>query len=205
MGRAQASTSCGAGGDTQPDESRPFDKQGPYGSARPLADHCAICHGNDGSGQTELGKNSYPKAPDMREAATRSLSDGELFYAIRNGVRLTALPAWGSGTAEDDQDSWKVVHFVRHLPKITKDEVREMEKMNPKSQADKSEEDEEEQFPSRRRHALSKENTIARKDNENEIHSHRNICTSHASFDPDRLRTRGPRALVDHGQRDQTR
>jgi len=113
-----------------------------------------------------MGKNSYPKAPDMREAATRSLSDGELFYAIRNGVRLTALPAWGSGTTEDDQDSWKVVHFVRHLPKITKDEVREMEKMNPKSQADKSEEDEEEQFLRGDRHALSKENTIARKDNE---------------------------------------
>jgi mono/diheme cytochrome c family protein len=111
-----------------------------------FADHCAICHGNAGSGHTEMGKNFYPNAPDMREAATQSLSDGELFYAIQNGVRLTGMPAWGSRTAEDDQDSWKVVHFVRHLPKISKDEVREMEKMNPKSQADKSEEDEEEQF-----------------------------------------------------------
>src|SRR5713226_8920723 len=59
-----------------------------------FADHCAICHGNDGSGQTEMGKNFYPKAPDMKEAATQSLSDGELFYAIRNGIRLTGMPAW---------------------------------------------------------------------------------------------------------------
>lgn len=113
---------------------------------RHFADHCAICHGNDGSGQTEMGKSLYPKAPDMREAATQSLSDGELFYAIKNGVRLTGMPAWGSGSAEDDQDSWKLVHFIRHLPKITNDEVREMEKLNPKSQAEKREEDKEDNF-----------------------------------------------------------
>jgi cytochrome c553 len=45
-----------------------------------FADHCASCHGNDGSGQTEIGQHLYPKAPDMRQAATQSLSDGELFY-----------------------------------------------------------------------------------------------------------------------------
>ena len=45
-----------------------------------FADHCAICHGNDGSGDTEIGKNLYPKAPDMRTEETQQLSDGELFY-----------------------------------------------------------------------------------------------------------------------------
>lgn len=43
-----------------------------------FADHCAICHGNDGSGQTELGRGLYPKPPDMRQAATQNLRDGEL-------------------------------------------------------------------------------------------------------------------------------
>src|SRR5690242_2532723 len=42
-----------------------------------FADHCASCHGNDGSGQTELGKNLYPRAPDMKAASTQDLSDGE--------------------------------------------------------------------------------------------------------------------------------
>ena len=29
------------------------------------ADHCAVCHANNGSGDTTIGKNLYPKAPDM--------------------------------------------------------------------------------------------------------------------------------------------
>jgi hypothetical protein len=35
-----------------------------------FADHCAICYANDGSGDTEIGRNLYPKVPDMRRAAT---------------------------------------------------------------------------------------------------------------------------------------
>ena len=48
-------------------------------SARHFADHCASCHGNDGSGNTEIGRNLYPPAPDMRLATTQELSEGELY------------------------------------------------------------------------------------------------------------------------------
>lgn len=44
-----------------------------------FADHCASCHGNDGSRNTEMGRGLYPRAPDMRLPATQDLSDGELF------------------------------------------------------------------------------------------------------------------------------
>src|SRR3954467_8236276 len=83
-----------------------------------FADHCAACHANDGSGDTEIGRNLYPKAPDMRLADTQQLSDGELYWIIVNGVRLTGMPGWGAGGA-DDADSWKLVHFVRHLEHLT--------------------------------------------------------------------------------------
>jgi mono/diheme cytochrome c family protein len=111
-----------------------------------FADHCAICHANDGSGKTEIGKNIYPKAPDMREPSTQSLTDGELFYIIHNGIRLTGMPAWGSDDVEKDHDSWKLVHFIRHLPHLTPDELNEMRKMNPKSQHEIEEEEEIRQF-----------------------------------------------------------
>ena len=111
-----------------------------------FADHCALCHGNDGSGQTEIGKNLYPKAPDMRQDDTQSLSDGELFYIIHNGIRLTGMPAWGEGSPEEDQDSWKLVHFIRHLPKISPEELEEMKTLNPKSAHELKEEEEEQQF-----------------------------------------------------------
>lgn len=96
------------------------------------ADHCAACHGNDGSGQTDIGRGLYPKAPDMRRAATQQMSDGELFSIIRNGVRLTGMPAWGG----EDAENWKLVHFVRHLPKLTPEEIAQLEQQNPKTPAE---------------------------------------------------------------------
>ena len=97
------------------------------------ADHCASCHGNDGSGDTEIGRGMYPKPPDMRQEQTQKLTDGELFSIIKNGVRLTGMPAWGDAAGHDDADNWKLVHFIRHLPKLTQEEVTQMEMLNPKS------------------------------------------------------------------------
>lgn len=111
-----------------------------------FADHCASCHGNDGRGQTTLGRNMYPPAPDMALPDTQSLSDGEIFYTIKNGVRLTGMPAWGEDTPKDDESSWELVHFIRHLPKITPEELKEMESLNPRSPAEIREEEEARRF-----------------------------------------------------------
>jgi len=110
-----------------------------------FADHCATCHANNGSGSTEIGKNLYPKAPDMRASETQNLSDGELYYIIENGIRLSGMPAWGE-PGGDGSDTWKLVHLIRHLPKLTPEEEKQMEQWNPKSQAERSEESEEEEF-----------------------------------------------------------
>ena len=101
-----------------------------------FADHCAICHGNDGSGDTEMGRSMSPRVPDMRKPATQELSDGELFYIIENGVRLTGMPAWAH---EDPNDNWKLVHFIRHQPKITPAELEKMKALNPKAPDDEPE------------------------------------------------------------------
>ncbi len=77
------------------------------------ADHCATCHANDGSGDTEMGRGMYPHPPDMRQARTQNLTDGELFSIIKNGVRLTGMPAWGDAAGHDDADNWKLVLFIR--------------------------------------------------------------------------------------------
>jgi cytochrome c5 len=109
-----------------------------------FADHCAICHANNGSGNAEIGQNLYPKAPDKRLPQTQNLTDGELFYTIHNGIRLTGMPAWGS--VGKDDDSWKLVLFIRHLPQLTPAEEREMEALNPKGPEERQEEQVEEQF-----------------------------------------------------------
>jgi len=109
-----------------------------------FADHCATCHGNDGSGDTMLGRGLYPKPPDLRLPETQKLSDGELFWVIENGVRFTGMPAFSSPASMDD--SWKLVLFLRHLPQLTTEERMEMERYNPKGPDDRQEEQQEDDF-----------------------------------------------------------
>jgi mono/diheme cytochrome c family protein len=111
-----------------------------------FADHCAGCHANNGSGDTEMGRGLYPKAPDMRLPATQDLSDAELFYIIENGLRMTGMPGWSTGTKAGEASSWHLVHFIRRLPRLTADEIQRMERLNPKSPDEVRQELEEEKF-----------------------------------------------------------
>jgi mono/diheme cytochrome c family protein len=96
------------------------------------ADHCTACHANSGSGDTMYGKTMYPRPPDMRQKDKQGMSDGELYYTIKNGVRLSGMSAFGD-PGDDDLDSWKLVAFIRQLPTLSDQEEMEMEHLNPKS------------------------------------------------------------------------
>ena len=93
-----------------------------------FADHCALCHGNDGAGHTTINGGLYPPAPDLREADTQALSDGELLSIIADGIRYTGMPGWGGGA--DDDENWKLVVFVRHLPELSPRELELMREVN---------------------------------------------------------------------------
>ena len=110
-----------------------------------FADHCAQCHANDGSGNTEMGQGLFPRAPDMA-TVSQELTDGELFYVIEHGIRFTGMPAWGTGTPAGEEASWHLVHFIRHLPQITNSEIEEMEAMNPRSPVEVRQDIEAERF-----------------------------------------------------------
>ena len=105
-----------------------------------FADHCAICHGNNGSGQTVIGLNVYPKTRDLRSLDIQGMSDGELFFIIQNGIRFTGMPGWGTGDPAIDSGSWQLVHFIRHLPSLTDEELEEMKGLNPKTRKELEEE-----------------------------------------------------------------
>ena len=74
------------------------------------------------------------------------MSDGELFSIIENGVRLTGMPAWGTGTPEGERASWALVHFIRRLPAMTEEEIAAMEQLNPKSADEWREEEDARRF-----------------------------------------------------------
>jgi mono/diheme cytochrome c family protein len=110
------------------------------------ADHCATCHANDGRGDTTIGRGLYPRAPDMRDAKTQSLTDGELFSIIEHGIRLTGMPGWGDGTPESERESWGLVHFIRRLEMLAPEDIERMEKLNPKTAEQWREEEEARRF-----------------------------------------------------------
>ena len=74
---------------------------------------CEICHGYDGGGKTEIGSGAFPRPPVLRTTVL-SLTDGEIFYHIRNGIRNTAMPAWNM----PDNQVWQLVSYIRNLPMV---------------------------------------------------------------------------------------
>ncbi len=74
---------------------------------------CGLCHATDGHAATNIGRGMYPPAMDLTSPHVQHWSDAELFWIIQNGVRLTGMPSWKSTIS--DSDTWKLVHFVRHL------------------------------------------------------------------------------------------
>ena len=88
--------------------------------ARGLAEyreHCLVCHGAPGLPASGIAKGLNPPAPDLAEADSQEASDGELFQVISAGIRLSGMPAFSK--SESSETLWKVVAFVRHLPKLS--------------------------------------------------------------------------------------
>jgi mono/diheme cytochrome c family protein len=111
-----------------------------------FADHCAFCHGSDGSGDTHAGKGLFPKPPNMRQRETQELTDGELYYIIENGIRYTGMPAFGESDNGQDEDTWKLVILVRHFPNLTDDQIAQIDQMTPKSPMELKQEEEIQNF-----------------------------------------------------------
>ncbi len=76
---------------------------------------CANCHGTNADGRAKIGRNLYPRVPDLHAPRTQNLTDGELHYIIENGVMLTGMPAWGNAHQELNDASWKLVLYIRSL------------------------------------------------------------------------------------------
>ena len=106
---------------------RPVTEASAAEASEHFVEHCSVCHGTTGRGDTLYGRNLYPKVPDLTQADTQQLTDGELFYIISNGVRFTGMPAFGG---EDSPESiWELVSFIRRLPKLTPEEIKQLQEM----------------------------------------------------------------------------
>jgi mono/diheme cytochrome c family protein len=74
---------------------------------------CAMCHGSDGHTLTDSGRWMYPRASDLTSPAVQGYSDGELFWIVKNGIRLSGMPAFAR--VESDEHIWDLVHYLRTM------------------------------------------------------------------------------------------
>jgi mono/diheme cytochrome c family protein len=74
---------------------------------------CAACHGLDGHTPTDAGRWMYPRAADLTSPEVQQYSDRELFWILKDGIRLSGMPAFG--TVESQEHIWNLVHYLRTL------------------------------------------------------------------------------------------
>jgi mono/diheme cytochrome c family protein len=83
---------------------------------------CVACHGAPGVDPSEIGEGLNPPAPDLTLERVQRRSDGELFWIVQNGIRMSGMPAFGP--THKEREIWEIVAFLRHLPSITPEEEK---------------------------------------------------------------------------------
>jgi len=86
---------------------------------------CVECHLAPGIGSSEIRKGLLPTPPKLQEAV-EEWQPAELFWIIKNGVKMTGMPAWGP--THSDEKIWAIVAFLEKLPDMSADQYREMDK-----------------------------------------------------------------------------
>ncbi|HYB54148.1 MAG TPA: cytochrome c [Thermoanaerobaculia bacterium] len=85
-------------------------------------ENCVGCHGAPGVDAAEYGQGLNPPAPDLTLPRVQARSDGQLYWIVSNGVRMTGMPAFSP--THRDEELWTIVAFLRHLPELTPEEEK---------------------------------------------------------------------------------
>ena len=74
---------------------------------------CSDCHGLDGHTPTDEGRWMYPRAANLISSQVQQYSDRELFWIVKNGIRLSGMPAFAK--VETDEHIWNLIEYLRTL------------------------------------------------------------------------------------------
>jgi mono/diheme cytochrome c family protein len=85
-------------------------------------ENCVVCHGAPGVDAGEIGQGLNPPAPELTLPRVQKRPDGELFWIVSNGIRMTGMPAFKP--THKPEEIWKIVAFLRHLEEVTPDEQK---------------------------------------------------------------------------------
>ena len=88
---------------------------------------CAMCHGGPGLPESVLYKGLYPRPPKLYKDHD-DWTDEELFWIIKNGIKMTGMPAYGP--THSDEEIWTIVAFLKKLPELSDEQYKALTEEN---------------------------------------------------------------------------
>lgn len=85
---------------------------------------CRLCHSAPGYSLTEIARGLYPNPPDFTSKDMKMRNEAELYWVIRNGIKMTGMPAFGPTHSEEEL--WGIVAFLKRLPNFRPEEYKAM-------------------------------------------------------------------------------
>ena len=93
----------------------PYTPEAAKEGAEHFQHHCQICHGLDGQNTgVPFAQQMSPPVADLASKDVQEYADGQLKWIIEKGIGPSGMPGW-KGIVDDDE-MWKMVHYIRHLP-----------------------------------------------------------------------------------------
>ena len=86
-------------------------------------EQCLVCHGAPGVERGVIGRGMNPNPPRLAYTAP-DWSDAEIFWIIRNGIKMGGMPAFW--TTNPDEDNWALTAFIRRMPELTEEDYDRM-------------------------------------------------------------------------------
>ena len=96
----------------------PMNESNLLAGAQVFKEHCAGCHGMPGNPPTSMSKEMFPPPPQLFAPDEMVTDDpeGETFWKVTNGIRLSGMPGFGSTLPENQR--WQVTMLVAHADKL---------------------------------------------------------------------------------------
>ena len=85
---------------------------------------CAQCHLSPGVEKTELYEGLYPQPPVFTKSEHTKRKPEEMFWIIKNGLKMTGMPAWGRYNS--DEQIWDLVAFIPKLNEMSKERYQKL-------------------------------------------------------------------------------
>jgi thiosulfate dehydrogenase len=83
-----------------------------------FAQNCAVCHGSTkgAASPSPIAKGEYPKPPQLATDGVEDDPEGDSFWKIKHGIRLSGMPSFGHTLS--DREIWTLALFLKHMDRL---------------------------------------------------------------------------------------